>query len=191
MVRPRSLGPAVLATLLLLGAAALVLGGVARAGDDGAAAGDAGAAWFARPASATILVVGNQRGTLRPCGCTEPQLGGLERLAAVVESARRRARDAFLGVSVGWTLSGRGEEEDVVKTALYRRALEVMGFDAALLGTPDLVEPAMARPFRADGLCSAPRRRATRRSRPTARSPRRRRSRRSWTSRSATSPCAR
>ncbi|MFV1959618.1 MAG: multiheme c-type cytochrome, partial [Planctomycetota bacterium] len=102
---------------------------------------------MARAPTISLLVVGNQRGMLKPCGCSKPQRGGLERLAVLLERARRRAGRGFGALSLGWTASARAEEQTETKAALYRRALEVMGFDAMVLGTTDLFVPAMAQPY--------------------------------------------
>ncbi len=95
----------------------------------------------------TVLVVGNQRGKLKPCGCSEPQMGGLERLAALADLLRRRPGGDVVALSMGWSVASPAEPQAETKAALYRRALGVMGFDALLLGTPDLFVPAMAEPL--------------------------------------------
>lgn len=103
--------------------------------------------WIKRRPHTSLFLIGNQRGKLKPCGCSEPQMGGLERVATLVELARRRAREQFAAVSVGWTLSETGEAQSEAKANLYRAALELLEFDAHLLGTTDLFVPALAQPY--------------------------------------------
>jgi hypothetical protein len=91
--------------------------------------------------------VAGQRGKLKPCGCSEPQLGGIERLAALTELNRKRAREGCAGLSLGWSLGDRGEPQAEAKAALYRATLEVLGFETLVLGTTDLHVPALAQPF--------------------------------------------
>ena len=54
---------------------------------------------------------------------------------------------AVAAVSLGWNLADRGEAQEATKATLYRAALEVMGFDALLLGATDLHSAALAQPF--------------------------------------------
>ena len=104
----------------------------------------------------SLVIAGNQRGKLKPCGCSEPQLGGLERLAVLVWRARRRAVEGVAALSVGWSLTDAAGAQAETKAALYRHALEVMGFDALLLGTTDLFVPALATPYEGESELQRP-----------------------------------
>jgi len=107
----------------------------------------AGMEWIRQKPHISLLLIAGQRGKLKPCGCSEPQLGGIERLATLVELNRRRAEAGFGALSLGWSLQDLGEAQSETKASLYRAALEVMGFDALVLGTSDLRVPALAQPF--------------------------------------------
>ena len=110
-----------------------------------------------RDPEVTIVVVGNQRGKLKPCGCSEPQMGGLERLGAFLDGLRHIRKDASIGVlSMGWSMADRGEAQAETKAALYRRAIALLGFDAHLLGTTDLSTAAMAQPFESEHALDRP-----------------------------------
>lgn len=113
-------------------------------------------AWINRQPAYSILLAGNQRGVFKPCGCSEPQLGGLERLATLVQMARKRGGRGFSAVSLGWNLADRGEAQEATKAVLYRAALETMGFDAMLLGTTDLHTPPLVRRFLGGGGTDTP-----------------------------------
>ncbi len=112
---------------------------------------DGGNAWWDERPDRSILIVGNQRGKLKPCGCSEPQLGGLERLAVLTWRARRRALEGVTALSVGWSLTDAAGPQAETKAALYRHALDVLDFDALLLGTSDLFVPALAIPYEGEG----------------------------------------
>jgi len=106
-------------------------------------------AWWSRRPAVRILLVGGQRGTLKPCGCSRPQLGGLERMAAVLHQLRRHAQDAgghVAALGIGWSLRGSGEAQEEAKADFLRAVYESLGFSAVLLGAPDLLVPAMGQP---------------------------------------------
>ncbi len=91
----------------------------------------------ASEAEAAILLSGNERGHLEPCGCTSPQRGGLVRLAALAERVRGRAK-AFAAVSVGETLSpSTGDVQSGLKADLFRGALAAIGYAGSLLSPGD------------------------------------------------------
>ena len=104
-------------------------------------------AWIRESPTISLLLAGNQRGRLTPVEGPKPSLGGLERLATLVDLGRARAPGGFAAVSLGWTLADTAEAQAETKAALYRKALEAMGFDAFLLGTTDLGVPALAWPY--------------------------------------------
>ncbi len=107
------------------------------------------AAWWDRSPAVRILLTGGLRGKLKPCGCSSPQLGGLKRMAAVLHQLRRRARASgglVAAVSLGWTMRGNSEAQEEAKADFVRAVYESLGFSAALLGSTDLLVPAMSQP---------------------------------------------
>lgn len=122
---------------------------VARAGDEPAPAAPAprtapaSARWPRYRPMATVLLVGRQGGRLKPCGCTKPQTGGLERMAGALDLLRERAEGAVAALSVGGVVAGPGgsvvaQRQTELKAALYRRAIADLGFGAAVLAPDDL-----------------------------------------------------
>src|SRR5262245_61195851 len=147
---------AVLLALMLLLSRALALGRDAAAegdGPDAPAVPDATAeelAWRARRPYVSLLLVGGQLGEVRPARSVRPPAGGLQRLAAVLERLRQRPRDGEAGfgaISLGWSMAGRGEEQEEAKADVYRAVLREMGFTGLLLGTPDLHVAGMRQAF--------------------------------------------
>jgi hypothetical protein len=89
------------------------------------------------PPDVTLVFAGHQRGLLKPCGCSSPQLGGLARLAAFVERERPRTK-ALAAVSLGETLAPTTlPAQNEAKAELYRAALEGMGFAGSVLSPGD------------------------------------------------------
>lgn len=143
MLRIRRLALGSVLLPLLLGAV------VARAGDPPPSpapaprTAPASARWPRYRPMATVLLVGRQGGRLKPCGCTKPQTGGLERMAAVLDLLRERAEGALAALSVGGVMAGPGtsivaQRQAELKAALYRRVIADLGFGAAVLGPDDL-----------------------------------------------------
>ncbi|MDJ0522964.1 MAG: hypothetical protein QNJ90_12920, partial [Planctomycetota bacterium] len=110
--------------------------------------------WWGRRPPVRIFLTGGQRGLLKPCGCSSPQLGGVKRAAAVLYQVRRRAEPQHEGgpsgvvraLSLGWSMRGAGEEQAEAKADFLRAAHEALGYDATLLGDTDLSVPAMCQP---------------------------------------------
>jgi hypothetical protein len=124
-------------------------------GAEAAAGGVLDPAWWDRHPAVRILLYGGQRGKLKPCGCSSPQMGGLARLAAVLHQLRREAarggtKVAALGA--GWSLKGHLEAQEEAKADYLRAVYESLGFSAALLGETDLLVPAMCQARAKDGL---------------------------------------
>lgn len=92
-------------------------------------------------ADVTILLSGLEYGLLRPCGCTAPQTGGLERRAVLLATAKAHAQ-AAAALSLGDTLQvgtdAGDRRQDGLKAELFRAALETMGYAGQLLGPADL-----------------------------------------------------
>ena len=91
------------------------------------------------PADFTILLSGREDGLMKPCGCTDPQMGGLERRAVLAAAARKGAK-AFAAVSIGDTLkvAAGDRRQDGFKAELFRAALETLDYAGQLLGPDDL-----------------------------------------------------
>jgi hypothetical protein len=87
----------------------------------------------------TLLLSGREDGLMKPCGCTYPQMGGLERRAVLAAMARTSAK-AFTAISIGDTLKvAQGDRrQDGFKSELFRAALETMDYAGQLLGPDDL-----------------------------------------------------
>jgi len=72
-------------------------------------------AWITRRPHISLLLVAGQRGKLKPCGCSEPQLGGIERLATLdlpqlslaisVHSADDRVRSSLMPINRRYPLA--------------------------------------------------------------------------------------
>lgn len=137
----RARGRRLLAFALLLGAS--VGGGVVLAGDDApAGAPPAPAPTGPQPEDAAcdilLMLSGREQGLLKPCGCSEPQMGGLERRAILWERARKNAK-ASAAVSLGDSLGTGMPRQDDMKSEVLRAALLAMGYRGMVLAASDLV----------------------------------------------------
>lgn len=126
---------------LLLGAS--VGGGAVLAGDDApAGAPPVAAPTGPQPEDAAcdilLLLSGREQGLLKPCGCSEPQLGGLERRAIFWERARANAK-ASAAVSLGDSVGAGMPIQDGIKSEVLRAALLAMGYRGMVLAASDLV----------------------------------------------------
>jgi hypothetical protein len=140
--RPSRASPAV----ALVGfAAAVALSAAALAGDPPAPPPPAGdpPAYVATPCDVLLMLTGREQGLLKPCGCTEPQRGGLERRAVLLEKVRAVAK-AHGAVSVGETLSLELPKQNDLKAELFRAALQEMGYAGMVLSAGDLSPAASA-----------------------------------------------
>jgi len=84
--------------------------------------------------SVTVYVTGWSLGSLKPCGCSGGQLGGLERRAAILDSVPRSHR---LILDTGHWVSRDGEQ-DLIKVRFLVRAFQLLGYDLLYLAGPDL-----------------------------------------------------
>jgi hypothetical protein len=119
---------------LATGAFGLALCAVALAGDPPAGEPPA---YVPAPCDVLLMLTGREQGLLKPCGCTEPQRGGLERRAVLMERARVFAK-AAAAVSVGETLALEHPLQNELKADLFREALRQMGYAGTLLSAGDL-----------------------------------------------------
>jgi hypothetical protein len=107
---------------------------------------------LARKPHATLVFAGRNHGKLKPCGCTSPQMGGIEGLATAIELLRERASGALAALSLGWVMAPhsafrREQAQASLKALLYRQALHEMGFAAHVLGPHDLYVPELVAVF--------------------------------------------
>jgi hypothetical protein len=101
------------------------------------------ARWQLRRPVATLLLFGRNAGKMKPCGCSQPQLGGVERAARAKELLTRRADGALAAVSLGGIVPPLGgsqpqNEQNALKAQFYRAVLRVEGYAALALGLNDL-----------------------------------------------------
>lgn len=81
----------------------------------------------------TIFVTGNELGSLRPCGCSGGQLGGLEKRPAVFNGAPASRR---MIIDTGVLAAGDGEQ-DLIKFRIMFEALGLLQYDAVCLTDQD------------------------------------------------------
>ena len=65
------------------------------------------------PAELLFVVTGNERGFIRPCGCSKPKLGGIHRRATALELLR--AKEPALGLVSAGDLIVSGEPQQQTK----------------------------------------------------------------------------
>jgi hypothetical protein len=82
----------------------------------------------------TVFLTGNELGSLKPCGCSGGQLGGLGRRSTVLKNA---AKDKRLILDTGSLVAGEGEQ-DLIKFNVIIRAFELLGYDLVNLTKDDL-----------------------------------------------------
>ena len=85
--------------------------------------------------TATIFFTGNDRGELKPCGCSGGQLGGFERRSAVFDQVDTSLR---LVIDAGSFVEGNGEQ-DMLKFDIMLQAFSLLAYDAINLTKDDLV----------------------------------------------------
>lgn len=81
----------------------------------------------------TVFLTGNELGSMKPCGCSGGQLGGLARRPAVLRNA---AKDKRLVLDTGSLVAGDGEQ-DLIKFNVIIRALDLLGYDLVNLTKGD------------------------------------------------------
>jgi len=85
-------------------------------------------------AGVVVFLTGNTLGSLRPCGCSGGQLGGMEKRPAVFDRIPASGR---LVVDTGNLAAGDGEQ-DLIKFRVLFEALRLLAYDAVCLTTEDL-----------------------------------------------------
>lgn len=94
--------------------------------------------WPADPAPALVLVLtGQEHGYLQPCGCSRPQLGGLERRYNFLEAVRARGWPV-VPLDLGDIAYRKGiDEQALLKYDVAMKAREKMGYAATAFGAAD------------------------------------------------------
>lgn len=90
----------------------------------------------AEPAADTLVVflTGNELGWLKPCGCSEGQLGGLNRRAAILGSVDQSRR---LIIETG-SLIPEVSDQMLIKFSIFLQAFQILEYDLVNLTAQDL-----------------------------------------------------
>jgi len=83
---------------------------------------------------AVLFFTGDTLGTLKPCGCSGGQLGGLERRKSVFDEASRAGR---MIVDAGLLVQTSGEQ-DLIKFRILFEAFGLLGYDVVHLTAQDM-----------------------------------------------------
>jgi hypothetical protein len=81
-----------------------------------------------------VFITGNELGSLKPCGCSGGQLGGLDRRSTVLDSIPDSRR---LIINTGSFVPDRGEQ-NLIKFNTFMQALGLLGYDIVNLSRDDL-----------------------------------------------------
>ncbi|HUS74118.1 MAG TPA: cytochrome c family protein [Sedimentisphaerales bacterium] len=82
----------------------------------------------------TVFLTGNELGTMKPCGCSGGQLGGLDRRSAVFNSVPAKRR---LVIDTGSFVEG-DSEQDIIKFNTIIQAFSLLGYDLVNLTEKDI-----------------------------------------------------
>jgi hypothetical protein len=82
----------------------------------------------------TVFITGNELGTLKPCGCSGGQLGGLDRRSAVFDSVSASKR---LILDTGEFVEG-DSEQDLIKFNIIIQAFSLLDYDLVGLSERDV-----------------------------------------------------
>ena len=101
------------------------------------------AGWPKAAPDLVLVISGQTFGYLQPCGCSRPQLGGLERRYNFMQSLRAKGWNV-VGVDAGDIAPGKGSKEvtaqSLQKYKFSMKALAEMGYAAVGLGTTDFAQ---------------------------------------------------
>ncbi|MCA9322652.1 MAG: hypothetical protein KDB53_18060 [Planctomycetes bacterium] len=86
---------------------------------------------------AGIFVIGNDRGMIRPCGCSKPVLGGIERRAAFFKDLPATTRSASVILSGGDLILDGGRQQEL-KLEAFLQARDALGVVAHFISDGDL-----------------------------------------------------
>lgn len=82
-----------------------------------------------------IFLTGNELGSLRPCGCSGGQLGGIEKRLSVFDRISPQRR---MVIDTGNLSAGDGEQ-DLIKFGIFWEAFKLLKYDLVCLTSQDLV----------------------------------------------------
>ncbi len=82
----------------------------------------------------TLFFSGQEQGQLKPCGCSDGQLGGLERRGAVFTQVPRSRR---LVINTGSIVDAE-TEQNLIKFPVFLQAFSLLGYDCLHLTAQDL-----------------------------------------------------
>ena len=85
--------------------------------------------------SITVFLTGREMGSLKPCGCSGGQLGGLERRSAILDAV---PEDQRLLISTGSQIADT-TEQDLIKYPIFIQALSLLGYDVINMTPEDRV----------------------------------------------------
>jgi len=94
-----------------------------------------------RSPDVVLVLSGQQHGYLQPCGCSRPQLGGLERRYNFIESLKKRGWPV-VAVDLG-DVAQRSGPQSQLKYGYAMRALQIMGYSGVGIGENELAMPLM------------------------------------------------
>lgn len=86
------------------------------------------------PEAITVFLTGNELGSLKPCGCSGGQLGGLDRRSAVFDRVPEEQR---LIIDTGTLVESEGDQ-DLIKFNIIIRAFALLGYDLVSFSEKDL-----------------------------------------------------
>lgn len=97
--------------------------------------------WPDAKPEAVLVLSGQMYGYLQPCGCSRPQLGGLERRAQFITHLRNKGWPV-IGVDVGDLppMAGVVREQQLWKYAIAMQALREMGYVAIGAGKAEFTQ---------------------------------------------------
>jgi hypothetical protein len=82
-----------------------------------------------------VAMTGNEKGFIRPCGCSKPKLGGIDRRAYAFEQLRKKYKN-FAAVAIGEMLTTGGRQQEL-KLDAFLMAMSAMGYQAFVPGAGD------------------------------------------------------
>lgn len=84
-----------------------------------------------------IIFTGEENGYLKPCGCTEGQLGGIKRRYEFVESLKKDEQ-VILPISLG-DLAGNPNRQNEIKMEIMLKGMDMIAYIVHNIGEKDLV----------------------------------------------------
>ncbi|VTS01220.1 multiheme c-type cytochrome [Tuwongella immobilis] len=89
-----------------------------------------------------LVLSGQMYGYLQPCGCSRPQLGGLERRYNLIDLLKRERKWNVLPLDLGDLANKKGlHKQNLLKHRVTMEALDAMGYQAVGVGIQDFRLP--------------------------------------------------